>query len=77
MPPAHSTTKGMGRPPKPRLQPDPWTHPYPPPHVRNQPAPASGSEQGNLFLVFAPSCGRWSPAKDLPEFFDWPLINFY
>ena len=31
MPPAHNTTKGVGRPPKPPLRPDPWTHPYPHP----------------------------------------------
>ena len=31
MPPARNTTKGAGRPPEPRLQPDPWTHPYPHP----------------------------------------------
>ena len=28
MPPA-LTTKGVGKTPKPPLQPDPWTHPYP------------------------------------------------
>ena len=29
MPPALHTSKGVGRPPKLPLQPDPWTHPYP------------------------------------------------
>ena len=31
MPSAHKITKGVGRPPKPPLQPDPWTCPYPHP----------------------------------------------
>ena len=31
MPPAHTTTKGVGKSPKPPLRPDPWTHPYPHP----------------------------------------------
>ena len=29
--PAHTTTLGVGKPPRPSLQPDPWTHPYPHP----------------------------------------------
>ena len=29
MPLAHTTTKGVGKPPKPPLQPDPWTHSHP------------------------------------------------
>ena len=28
MPPALNTTKGVGKPPKPHLWPDPWTHCY-------------------------------------------------
>ena len=31
MPPAHNITKGVGKPPKPSLQPDLWTHLYPHP----------------------------------------------
>ena len=31
MPPALNTTRGVGKPPKPHLQPDLWTHPYPHP----------------------------------------------
>ena len=31
MPPAHNTTKGVGKPPKTPLWPDPWTHPFPHP----------------------------------------------
>ena len=30
-PPAHATTKGVGRTPKPPLLPAPWTHPHPHP----------------------------------------------
>ena len=37
----------------------------------------SGSEQGNLLLVFAPFCTCRSPYKALPEFLVWPLVNFY
>ena len=29
MPPAHTTTKGVGKPPKLAFQPNPWAHPYP------------------------------------------------
>ena len=43
-------------------------------HLRDQ---LSGSEQGNLLLVFAPSCCSLSPSKALPEFLIWPLVNFY
>ena len=39
--------------------------------------PSSGSKQGKLLLVFAPSCGGRSPSKALPEFLGWPSINFY
>ena len=28
-PTAHTTTKGVNKPPKPPLQPNPWTHPFP------------------------------------------------
>ena len=47
------------------------------PCIRNQLAPPSGSEQGNLLLVFTHSCCSMSPSKALPEFLVWPLINFY
>jgi len=39
--------------------------------------PHLGTKQGNLSLVFAPSCYSRGPNKALPEFLDWPLINFY
>ena len=39
--------------------------------------PSSGSKQGNLLLVFIPSCCSTSPNKALSEFLVWPLINFY
>ena len=61
--PAHSTTKGVGRPPKPPLWPDPS------PHIRDQLSlPSSGSKQGNLFLVFTPDGCSLSPNKDLSKF---------
>ena len=31
MPPAHNTTKGVVKSPRPPLQPDPWIRPYPHP----------------------------------------------
>ena len=75
---AHTTTKGVGRPPKP---PSGLTLdlPLPSSHLRDQlsPPPAPGSKQGNLLLVFSPSCCSTSPSKALPEFHFWPLINFY
>ena len=37
MPSVHTTTKGVGRPPKPSLWPNSWTCSYPCPHIRNQP----------------------------------------
>ena len=75
MPPALNSTEGWAKTPKPLLWPDAWTHLFPHP-IRNQLAPASGSEQGNLLLVFAPSWGRRGPNKGLPEFLVWPLVNF-
>ena len=40
--------------------------------------PTLGSKQGNLLLVFAPSCSRHrGPHKALPEFLVWPRVNFY
>ena len=39
--------------------------------------PHLGTKQGNLLLVFAPFCYSRDPNKALPEFLDWPLINFY
>ena len=36
-----------------------------------------GNKQGNLLLIFTPSCCSRSPNKALPEFLVWPFINFY
>ena len=48
------------------------------PHLRDRlTLPPSGSKQGNLLLVFAPSCCSASPNNALPEFLVWRLINFY
>lgn len=47
------------------------------PHLRNQLTLTQGaSKQGNLLLVFIPSCCSRSPNKPLPAFLIWPLINF-
>ena len=77
MPLAHNTTKGVGKTRKPALRPEPWTHPLPSPHIRNQLAPYSESVQGNLLLVFTPSCSRQSLSKALPEFLVCPLVHLY
>ena len=64
---AHSTTKGVGTPPKPPLRPNCWTRPPPIQYKRTQltPTRSSESEQGNLLLVFTPSCCSRSPSKAL------------
>ena len=72
--PAHGTTKGVGRLPKPCLGPDPPTCSTPP-HLRDQPA-VLGQEQGHLLLVVTPSRYSTSPSKALLEPLIWPLINF-
>ena len=38
--------------------------------------PASGSEQGHLFLVFSPLCSSTTPSKALLGPLVWPVINF-
>ena len=84
MPAALNTTKGVGRPPKLPLRPDPWTHPLPSPHIRNQftphtPHPPSGREQARepVGCSRSPRCSR-GPSKALPEFLAWPLsISIY
>ena len=53
MPPAHNTSKGVGKPPKPPLCPIPGPAPTLTPY--KEPAhPYSGSEQGDLLLVLTP-----------------------
>ena len=46
MPPAQNITSGVGRPPKPPLQPDTLDTPLPSPHIRRElpPPPALGSK---------------------------------
>ena len=82
MPPAHTTTKGVGKPPKlPLLRPTPGPAPTltaykesARPHLH---PPQGANEQGNLLFVFAPSCCSRGPRKALPEFLVWHLSNFY
>ena len=52
-------------------------HILPSSHIRNQLSPFLRGEQGNMLLVFAPSCSFKSPSKTLPEFLVWPLIHLY
>ena len=79
-PPPHSTTKGVGKPPKPPLQLDPWTHLLPS-SLYKEPAHPSLRERsfkGTYYIsVLIPSCSQISPNKALLEFFVWPLIDFY
>ena len=67
----------MGKPPKPPLQPDPWTHLQ---SVSRTSSPRSSeSKQAREPVVLTPPaqcCGR-VPSKALPEFPVWPLVNFY
>ena len=56
--------KGMGKPPKPPLQPDPWTHPYPHPHIRNKLAlPRPEREQATETVT----CSRSSLLQHGPQ----------
>ena len=78
MPVALNTSRGVGRPPQPRLWPDPWTHPYPHPIQGTSSRTLGGaSKQGNLLFVLAPRCCSRGPNKALPAFVVWPLVNFY
>ena len=63
--PALATTKGVGTPPKPALQPHPQTDPYP---HKKQAGPHLGSKQGKLFFAPAASGAAGAPVK--------PCLNF-
>ena len=57
MPPANSTTKRVGRPPKPPFQPDPWTHPYPlDKELAHIP---SGASKGSCYLFSYSLLQQW------------------
>ena len=77
MPPALNTTKAVGHPPKPALQPNPGHTPTLTPYKEPAWSPWEVSKHGNLLLVFAPLCCSRDPNKAFPEFLVWPLINFY
>ena len=62
---ANGTTKGVGTPPKALSSPT-----LPSAHLRAQFAPLQGVSKGN-HSFFCCLC------KALPDFFLWPLINFY
>ena len=51
--PIYCTTEGVGRRPKPPLQPNPPIHPIP---SKGTSSTSQGSKQGNLLFVFAPLC---------------------
>ena len=68
MPPANSTTKRVGRPPKPPFQPDPWTHPYTS-HLMNELLFPQRVSKGACYLfLFPPAAGIEAPIK--------PSLNF-
>ena len=74
--PTHSTTKRMGRPPKPPLQTDPWTCPCP--HsIRGTSSLLLEEQTRETVIVLTSSCCSRGPSKSLPECSVWPLINFY
>ena len=55
--PAHSSAKGVDRPPEAPLQPHP-----PSPHLRDQPT-SLGSKPGHLLLVLAPPAAAQAPSS--------------
>ena len=71
MPSAHTTTKGVGRSPKPPLRPTLDT-PLPSPHIRNQLAcplsPSERASKGNCYLFSLPPTAIGAPVK--------PCLNF-
>ena len=74
MTPAHGTTKGVARPSKPPLRPDPPTYPHP--HPVYQPAPPPGSSKGTSYLFSLPRAVAGTSIK--PCLNSSPgLINFY
>ena len=74
--PAHSSTKGVGRPPKPPLCPYPPSCPYRKPHLRDQlthtPTPTPhlprGASKGTSCLFSLPLATAGAPVK--------PCLNF-
>ena len=74
--PAHSTTNGAGRPPKPPLRPDLPICPYP--HPCKEPGhPPWRESKGTCYLFSLPPCCSTSPSKALLESLVWSLVNFY
>ena len=76
-PPACNTTKrGVSRPRKPPLQPNPWTDSYPAP-CKIQACPYLGSQQVKEPVInsHSPVLPR-GPSKSCLNFPVWPLVNF-
>ena len=74
MTPAHGPSKGVDRPPKQHLLPNPQDLPrcY---HVEGPRQLLSEGESGDLSLVLAPVHYSTSPVQ--PETLVWPLISIY
>ena len=68
MPPACSTTTGMGKPPKPPFWIHPWAHLYLHSTIRNEVAPTSGSKQAGEHITcsYYPMLQQ-GPHKAFPE----------
>ena len=64
----------VGKPPKPPLQPDPWTHPYP--HQLPPPQRVSRRARAPVTCSLSPLLQQ-EPNKALPGFPVWPLIIFH
>ena len=71
MRPAHNTTKGVGKPPKPPLQPDPLDTPLPSPHIRNKLGPPTFRElasKGTCCFFSLPPAATGAPIKTCLNF---------
>ena len=73
------TTKGVGKSPKPPLQPKPWTQPYPHPIWSTSLCllKKQASKGTCLFSLAQHRCFSRGPSKALPEFLVWALVKFY
>ena len=72
--PAHSTTKGVGTPPKPPCQLDPLISPHP--HLFKGPAcPPSRNKQEQVLFVFLPPAAAQVPIKPCLASYRFLLIK--
>lgn len=77
MSPTLTTTKGVSKTPKPRLQSVPGHIPLPLSYIRNKSALSAREQTREPVVCSHPHHCRRDPNNALPEFSIWPLINFY